>query len=572
MVRAVAFAAMVLVWGCGSPPSADGPPSVLVIVVDTLRADYLETYGFERSTMPATERHLVDRGVVFERAFAPAPWTLPSMIGLFSGRRPGRDLADPHPATFRFPADRPTPAETFAAAGWATGAFVGNPLLGPATGFDRGFSEFFVVDSGPEAMEHPSRDLTDRTLAWLADTPGRFFAWVHYIDPHDPYLPPEAVRGVVATDPTYRGALNGRDVHALFAGRLTSADPERDARYLASLYEGELRAVDREIGRLLDGLGRRLASTLVVFTADHGEELYEHRGWKHGRTVFEEQLHVPLIVRWDGEVPPGSRVVEAVSLLDLVPTLADAAGLPAPPELDGSSLLPRLRRDVAGERPLTAAHHHTGPLRPSARLGRHKLVLFDRDAPSVPESPLDAHLQQDERNRLPRLALYDLAEDPQELSDRSRERPELVDQLALVAFEGLDRPGRMLVVVGLEPGRQLDLVLELGGVRPAWERLFLGAEDQVTLEQGRLRAVLMGDGAPKALVLPPEALPLRADPEGLARQGVVVLDGEGRPPLLPRERPGPVVATWIAASARAHLPRERDPELERTLRSLGYAQ
>lgn len=545
---------------------------MLVIVVDTLRADHLEAYGFERSTMPATQRRLVERGVVFERAFAPAPWTLPSMIGLFSGRRPGRDLADPHPATFRFPADRATPAEMLAAAGWTTGAFVGNPLLGSATGFDRGFSEFFVVDAGPEAMEHPSRDLTDRALAWLDDTNGPFFAWVHYIDPHDPYLPPDAVRGVVATDATYRGSLGGRDVHALFAGRLTSAQPERDARYLASLYEGELRGVDREIARLLDGIGPRLGSTLVVFTADHGEEFYEHRGWKHGRTVFDEQLHVPLIVRWDGEVTAGGRVAEAVSLLDLVPTLAEATGLPVPSGLDGSSLLPRLRREVVGERPLSAAHHHTGPLRPSARLGRHKLVLFDRDAPSAPESPLDAHLQQDERSRLPRLALYDLVADPEELHDRSSQRPELVDQLALVAFEGLDRPGRTVVVIGLEPGRRLDLDLDLGGVRPAWERLFLGSADQVTLEGGQLRAVLVGDGAPKALVLPPEALPLQVDPTALARQGVVVLDGDGGPPLLPRERTGPLVATWIAGSARPHLPRDRDPELERTLRSLGYAQ
>jgi hypothetical protein len=102
--------------------------------------------------------------------------------------------------------------------------------------------------------------------------------------------------------------------------------------------------------------------------------------------------------------------------------------------------------------------------------------------------------------------------------------------------------------------------------------LFLGAEDHVTLEGGLLRLALVGDGAPKALVLPPEALPLRADAQALVRQGVQVLDGEGRPPLLARERRGPVVATWIAASARARLPRDRDPELERTLRSLGYAQ
>lgn len=586
MLRPSIVLALVLCSACASEPRSEvETPSVVLIVVDTLRADFLEAYGHPRSSMPEVQRRLVSRGVTFERAFAPASWTLPSMVGLFSGRRPGRDLGASHPAAFRFPDERPTPAELFAAKGHDTAAFVGNPLLGPATGFDRGFSTFWVAESDARAMERHGGELTDRALAWLETRSGHpeggrrpFFLWLHYIDPHDPYEPPLAMRGLDPVDPTYRGSLTGRDAHALFAGRRSSTDPARDARFLASLYEGEIRSVDREIGRLLEALTPELRSTVVLLTSDHGEELYDHGGWKHGRTVYEEQLRVPLVVRWDGELRAGQRVSSAVSLLDIVPTLAEILDLDAPTDLDGESLLLRTRGDDRTERVFAGAHFHTGPLRPSARLGRHKLVLFDRDAPIFPESPLDAHLLSDERARLPRLALFDLDADPAEQQDLSGTRPELVDQLTLLAFDGLDRPGRQVVVLGLEAGVTLRLELALDGASAlaaettVWERLFLGPDDIVRFDSGRLEVIAVGDGLPKALVLPPGALPaqvLGATTDSPAT--LPVLDGQGQAPVL-RGIERPVIATWIREDQGTRPSRSRDPELERTLRSLGYTQ
>lgn len=556
-----ALALLVFGVACGSPPPSSDKPSVLLVVVDTLRADRLEAYGHATSTMPEVSRRLVDHGVLFENAWSQAPWTLPSMVAMFSGRRPGRDLAG-HPAAFAFPAGRPTPAELFAAAGWATAAFVGNPLLGSASGFDRGFESFWVAPNTAQAMDRTGADVTDRAIAFLRAESGPFFLWTHYIDPHDPYLAPELVRGLPVDDPTYRGTLSGRDVHALFNGRLTPTDPERDARFMASLYDAEIRHVDREIGRLLDALGPRLANTAVLLVSDHGEELSEHGGWKHGRTVFQEQLHVPLIVRWDGHIAAAGRITQPVSLVDVVPTLAEIAGIAAPPDLDGESLLRAVRGD-GSTRPMVAAHWHTGPRRFTARVGRHKLLLFDREAPSNPESPLEIHLDEDERRRIPPLALFDLERDPGEQVDLAASRPDLVNRLALVALDGLDQPGRVLVMLGLEKGKRWRGTLEIEATR--WERLLLGAQDSVVLgPESRLHLDLLGDGRPKALVLP-DAAPLWVAADGW-------IDGGEVPPLRAVHNSGLTLATWYRPTGRTTVPRERDPEVELALRSLGYLQ
>lgn len=571
---AASLLALALLGGCDRAlPVAE--PSVLLIVVDTLRADRLPSYGYPIDTSPRIRRDLAAKGVLFEDARAHAPWTLPSMISLFTGRLPGRDLSDAHPATFALPASRPTPAELATERGFSTGAFVGNPLLGPVSGFDRGFGSFWAPPADG-AMDRHGADVTDRALAWLANAPRPFFAWVHYIDPHDPYLAPELIRGLAPDDPTYRGELRGGDVHSLFTGRRRSEDLERDARYLGSLYDAEIRHVDREIGRLLDGLGPELATTLVALTSDHGEELADHGGWKHARTVYAEQLHVPLILRWDGRLPAGQRFGGPVALVDLLPTLVEAAGLTSPAgPLDGASLLGRLRGSEPPLAPRTAAHHHTGPRRMSARLGRHELLLFDRDAPYQPESPLDAHLWRDELARLPGLALFDLVSDPRQQRDLAAERPELVARLATLAFDGLLRPGRQLAILGLANGQRLEL--ELGADQPlgSWERLLLGAADRVAIDGSRLQLELVGDGRPKAVVVsglketPPTLTVHRSTLDALV--GPSLLDGGVLPPLA-RLDGRPAVATWARADLRPLAAGSRDEELEATLRSLGYAQ
>src|SRR5262249_41758519 len=154
-----------------------------------------------------------------------------------------------------------------------------------------------------------------------------FFAYVHYIDPHDPYDNPEVVDGKSPFLPDYQGPINGGSVHDIYSGYSTLEDPAPDLPQIQALYATQLPTVDHPVGKILETLSPEvLANTLVVFTADHGEEHNDHGGWKHGQTLYDEQVHVPLFLRWDSHIPAGKRLAGTVRLLDLLPTLNGVAG------------------------------------------------------------------------------------------------------------------------------------------------------------------------------------------------------------------------------------------------------
>ncbi len=572
------------------PPATPSPdrPNVVLVVVDTLRADHLTSYGWPVPTSPNIEASLARAGVVVERAYSQAPWTVPSMVALLTARWPG-EVMGRSIAEYGIPAAVPSLPAVLQGLGYDTAAFVANPTLDPKIGFARGFAHFYRVEAAPREPWARADHLTRMAKQWLrarrAASP--FFLYVHYVEPHDPYDSPELVNGRSPYFPDYRGPVSGIWPQGLMLGKIRIADPAADVRHLAALYDSEVHWVDRWLGALLAGFDPATrARTLFVLTADHGEELYDHGSWKHGRTMYEEQLRVPLLFRWDGRLPAGARVPGPVRLIDVAPTVVAAAGAPAPATWQGEDLLPLLRgggEARARPRPAAyAAHFLDGPRRAAAVLGRWKLALFDRAARVAPRGDYESRLYRLEMARLPRLALFDLVADPAERRDEAPARGDVVAGLGGIVHErlGRDTPGLRVLLAGAKAGAAV--VAELRFARPpgSWESCFLGPADQVLLEGDRMRLSLVGEALPKGVLLP-EGTDIAAvgvvGPAGMVVRlgnGSTYRGGAVAPATLVRDRwpnlAGPHLLLWQPVHPPA-VAIPRDPEAKKRLQALGYA-
>lgn len=353
------------------PPAPDRAPNILLVVMDTVRADHLSTYGWPRPTSPTLSR-LAAHGVRFAHARSTAPWTLPSHASLFTGRLPHElSVGDSLPLD----ATHPTLAEVLARRGYATGGFAANTYYcNSRFGLDRGFAHYedYVETrevSAAEALrcsevgrrllqlaglaglrlpvDHSHRrdaaEMNRSLLAWLDGRPDParpFFAFVNYFDAHDPYIPPPGFTQHLGTVP-----VTPEDWNVLHAWTRTSKrdQSERELTLARDAYDDCIAAIDDQLGRLLDELERRgaLANTLIVVTADHGESFGEHQLFGHWRSLYRPELHVPLVVVEPGGGGPGigGRVVEQpVSLRDVPATILDLAAPGAPHPLPGHSL------------------------------------------------------------------------------------------------------------------------------------------------------------------------------------------------------------------------------------------
>lgn len=574
-------------------PARDDRPNVLFIVVDTLRYDHLTPYGYERETSPEIQRLLAAEGTVMEHAYSQAPWTLPSVVSYMTSRYPGELLGD-DPATYGIPDGVGSVVEAFAGLGYRTGGFIANPALHEGNGFGRGF-ETFYSPAAPEAIERHADSVNRRVLPWLrAHQDEPFFLYVHYVDPHDPYMNPDVVHGRSRwfDDP---GGINGRWVHGVYAGKIPVPDMDREVRHFTALYDTEIRYVDRSIGELIDSIPPDvLADTLVVLTADHGEELHDHGGWKHGHTLYEDQIHVPLIFRWDGRIPVARRTSGVVRLVDVAPTLVAAAGGEAPPSWQGRNLLPSL---LGGE-PLPrlaafAQQLQVFPLRAAVVLGDEKLILFNEREPFIPENSLQEWLHSVDLDRLKRLELYDLAADPAErnnlLASPAPEAAATTRRLGSVVYRHLSRalPGLLALTDAVPPGARLVGEIELAKAPDAVLPLFLGPDDKVSLAGARVRFELVGEAVDKGFRL-------LGDP-GALRAASLQLDGEPLQPARLRYGNGvpftgrevPVAALGTDAfpaagerpglrlweyTGRTQVATEASEETRRKLEALGYVQ
>ncbi|MEO0650940.1 MAG: sulfatase [Planctomycetota bacterium] len=405
----------------GCTPDAPPRPNLLLITVDTLRADALGVYGYDRPTSPGIDAWA--RGAArFESAMATSSWTLPTLATLHTGQLPSTTHTPDFAASL--PLEFDTLAERLRVAGFETAAIATHTFLGVRHGLHQGFTHFdddmvlYVADSHAEVT---SDRVTGRAMTFIdrmeaarernGDRP--WFLWVHYFDPHDSYL-----------------------AHEGFSEPF-GLDDNRD------LYDGEIAYTDHHLSTLLDYLEQSGVAdqTLVCLVADHGEEWRDHGGLKHGETLYEEVLRVPLLFAGPG-VEPGV-VEEPVSTLDVFPTLHELLGLPLDTTAGPGTSLVELWRGggLDRERGEMVAELQLGT-------GRELLAIRAGDEKLILDLAADT------------AALYDLGEDPLEQRDLSALRPERVEQLSIRLGYALDvatqagQPFAPSGAVGFSPGER----------------------------------------------------------------------------------------------------------------------
>jgi len=351
-------------------------PNVIIVVLDSLRADHVACYGYPLGTTPNLDR-LASEGVRFAQAQSQAPWTPASMASMFTSLYPHE--AAPVQVSMEPPPGSPTLAETLARAGYTTGVVSSHLFISPNLGHARGVHYFLSTKDTAEAC-------AQGVATWLerhAQEP--FFLYVHCYDPHHDYQPPMRLRE------RFLGALQTRNVYVrkgdptmhnqgVFGGWKTLT--QEDVDYLRALYDADIAYADEQTGRMLADLARLglRQRTLMIVTADHGEEFMEHGGMAHGRILYQQVLHVPLIMafpgnRWRGTVVPG-----LVRLLDVAPTVLAVAGVPVPQGMRGRSLLGALQEKwveqpaVAEWAEMTGPWHCAKALKLMVREGNRKFI------------------------------------------------------------------------------------------------------------------------------------------------------------------------------------------------------
>lgn len=311
-------------------PEARG---VVLVSIDTLRRDHVSLYGYRRKTTPAIDAFARD-AVTFEDAASTSSWTLPAHASLLTSLYPTAHGAVN--LNRGLPPGLPGLPSSLRKAGFFSQAMVTHLYLSAAYGFRAEFERHRYF---PETR---AKELTDRALGFLRAFCDRdYFLFLHYYDPHWHYDPPPPFDR--SFDPGYRGKITG--VWWDFKKETRETIAQRDLEHLIALYDGEILSTDRQLDRLFREMKRLglFERALVVLTSDHGEEFLDHGSWEHQKTLYEEQLRIPLVVKLPQGEAAGLRVREQVRLVDVAPTVLDALGLDIPPSFQGKSLLPFVR-------------------------------------------------------------------------------------------------------------------------------------------------------------------------------------------------------------------------------------
>lgn len=406
--------------------------NVVIVLIDTLRGDRLRmNRASSRVQTPALDAFAA-AGANFRSAQAPENWTKPSVASVLTSTYPSTHGAKYDPSMLA--PEALMVSEILKRAGFTTGSFIANGFVSDRFGFSQGWDHYtnYIRESRSTRAEAVFGEAAD----WIeAHKDQRFFAYVHTIDPHVPYDPPDEFLRMYDAEP-YTGVVENRRTPTLLEDAKRSPPRvtlgPRDVARIEALYDAEISYHDRHFGRFLERLAALgLADDTIVFvTSDHGEEMNDHGSWGHGHSVFQELLNVPLAVRWPGVVPNGAVHTETVSTIDVVPTALEALGVEAPPELEGHSLLPVLR----GEPPIgpAVAFSDFQENRRVIRAGRYKLIV---------------------RGNL-RSILFDLETDPGERAELDpRTRPIATRYLRILLGQFLGAPDKGRYLFGDERRR-----------------------------------------------------------------------------------------------------------------------
>lgn len=427
-------------------PASERPQGVILFIADTLRRDHMSAHGYRRATTPQLSR-LAAEGVRFDNAIAQGTWTKISVPSILTSLHPSshglRGVAD------RLPASVTTIAEIFRRAGYATLQTSSVPFTGQLTNLHQGVEvmhEAASIDTGDgTSASKTARPVTDRVLDWIEghkDVP--FLAVVHVFDPHSPFEPAapynewwteagarerhktdqEKVKPFIV-DPSLRRFVMPTAGELALAGVDADAYVEREIGW----YDGSIRGLDAEVGRLtdrLEHLGLR-DRVVIAFTSDHGEEFLDHGKHWHGLNVYAESTDVPLLLWGPGFLPAGVVVSETVQLLDLLPTLTQLAGLPTPERAQGQTLIPLLGRpdgvdETVGSWQPRPAVSETHALGEDPALPRSQYVIMEGRWKLVESlGPPDGWAAK---------MLFDRETDPRDQDNVAGEHPEVVERLS----------------------------------------------------------------------------------------------------------------------------------------------
>ena len=415
-------------FGCAPPEAA--PPNLVLVVVDTLRADALGCYGFAGESSPQIDA-LAREAVLFENCISQAPWTKPAAASLLTSLYPDTHGLTDHAGRYGggsserrtevLPEEALTLAEVLRAKGYRTAAFVANTWMGKEYGFAQGFE---LYDDYAARLDTHADEVLRNAKRWLEHSASErpFFLYLHFMDVHAPY---DAQRpdhdALLAAAGSVERTLSDQEVpynrwQNIEVRPEWATDPMRhELSYWRTRYAAGVRAFDRRLSSFIHHLRRTgaLASSVLALTSDHGEHLFEHGDWSHGQNLYEHQLRVPLVVRLPGGRFAGRRVSEVVELVDVMPTLLSLLDVVPPRELQGRSLVDLLdgsRAPDEGESRLgfaTAVQRRPG--RYAVRSATHKLI---HDVVSG------------------ETTLFDLRSDPGEQHDISASAPDVARQLS----------------------------------------------------------------------------------------------------------------------------------------------
>ena len=446
----VVMAFLAVVSGCGRTVER-GP--IVVLLLDTVRKDEVGTRRNDRDLTPAIDA-LARDGIVFEQAIAPSGWTLPSVASLLTGVWPAtHGAAGKRTLLTKVRDEVPLAAEMFRKGGHVTRAVANAAFVSPLLGFDRGFDIFDHRHAYNWNLRNAS-DTVDVALPWIGELTGKpFFLLVHFFDPHLDYDPRPGYGAEISRPGLPAPPLTMEICRKLAEEGKDGRPTEEAVRYVRSAHEAEVSFVDAQIARLVAALrkaGLYDGATIVV-VADHGEEFWDHGGFEHGHTLYDELLRVPLVIKPPRALGLGHRVVEEqVRMIDVLPTLLEIVGLEPPRIVQGRSLLSLMRGEKDEPRPSLGESTLYGDDRLALRRDGYKLIL------DLAQSTVELH---------------DLGSDPGETRDVAAARPEITGEMErelMDLFETLTRGLPLLddapMPIDLSP-EQIERLKSLGYLR-----------------------------------------------------------------------------------------------------------